>query len=198
MTKFPASIRDYWRRVLGAVDAGEERSLSCRVSRHLNAQCPAMMLEGVDGSIHMAVEPELAERIGLCTTADQTIDTWYEGLARMGLALHDPDYLFYLPDGLPTVPDRTTPARRLTEADRDVFEAFLHKAPEQDRDDAFVELDHWAVYGAFDRDRLVSASSAILWTDSPIADLGVLTIPEARGRGFAKAAVLAMSHFCRT
>ena len=40
------------------------------------------------------------------------------------------------------------------ERDRAAFAVFQASASEPDLDGAYVELDHWAVYGAFDHDRL--------------------------------------------
>jgi predicted GNAT family acetyltransferase len=53
------------------------------------------------------------------------------------------------------------------------------------------------VFGCFDGDRLVSAASACLWENAPVADLGVLTLPDVRGRGFARTVVLTISDFAR-
>jgi len=36
-----------------------------------------------------------------------------------------------------------------------------------------------------------------LWSDSPIADLGVLTLPDARGKGMARAVVQAINTVSR-
>jgi len=56
-------------------------------------------------------------------------------------------------------------------------------------DDAYVELDHWAVFGTFEQDRLVGAASAYPWQDAQIADVGVLTLAPFRGRGHARRVV---------
>ncbi len=83
--------------------------------------------------------------------------------------------------------------RRLTEEDVDAFAALAAAAPENDLDEAFVELDHWLVFGTFVEGRLAAAASMFPWRGTRLADLGVITLPEYRGRGLARATVLAMA-----
>ncbi|GGT45227.1 hypothetical protein GCM10010207_51840 [Streptomyces atratus] len=59
-------------------------------------------------------------------------------------------------------------------------------------DDAYVELAHRAVSGAFADERLVRAASMYPWDDSTVADLGVLTLPSFRGQGHARRVVRAI------
>lgn len=114
------------------------------------------------------------------------------------MALHGADYLFYFTDAEKhAVRGERGGAgvRRLTSDDGDVFAGFASAAPEHDLDDAFVELDHWAVFGSFEQDRLVSAASMYPWDDSRLADLGVITLPPFRGKGHARRVVRAISRY---
>lgn len=122
------------------------------------------------------------------------------GAPEAGVRFHDPDFLFYLSVGAAAVPDieRRGAVRQLADADQTLFGDFHADASEQDREDAWVELDHWAVFGSFEGDRLVSAASLLRWPDSSIADLGVLTLVDARGRGHARAVVHAAARFARS
>ncbi|WP_203568831.1 GNAT family N-acetyltransferase [Aestuariimicrobium ganziense] len=83
--------------------------------------------------------------------------------------------------------------RALTEDDRAAFDEFQSRASADDLDAAFVELDHWAVVGAFHDGQLVAAASAYPWRDSPLADIGVLVLPDHRGHGHARTVVHALS-----
>lgn len=197
MTTFPKPVLDYWHQTFCADHASTRGNLSFSVSEKLNPKRPAMMLEATDGSLRAVVRPEIAEQAGITGSSDLSADDLKGLLERVGVVLHDPDYLFYLPEKEQKVPDIVAETRQLTEADRAVFDIFYNTASEQDRDDAWVELDHWAVFGCFDGNRLVSAASMNLWDDSPIADLGVLTLPDARGNGFARAVVGAINRFSR-
>ncbi|WP_200922147.1 GNAT family N-acetyltransferase [Sphingomonas sp. Leaf23] len=192
MTIFPKPVLEYWHEAF----AGDGSS-TWTVSERLNPKRSAMMLEGMDGSVRTVLRPELIDRIGPHAAGATSIAGIQGQLARGGVSLHDPDYLLYFPADSCIAPDRSMAARRLTIEDRTAFEAFQADASEQDRDDAFVEIDHWAVFGCFDGERLVSAASACPWDGAPVADLGVLTLPDVRGRGFARAVVLAISDFSR-
>jgi len=53
-----------------------------------------------------------------------------------------------------------------------------------------VELDHWAVFGSFEQNRLVSAASMYPGrTKTQIADLGALTLTPFRGKGHVRKVV---------
>ncbi|PZU71456.1 MAG: GNAT family N-acetyltransferase [Brevundimonas sp.] len=154
-----------------------------------------MMLEQADGSLRLVVTPEIAQRAGIAELDGLAADDLKSCLGQAGVTLHDPDYLFYLSADVHVVEDPAKAPRKLTDADRTAFEIFYNAASEQDREDAWVELDHWAVFGCFDGGRLVCAASMNLWDDSPIADLGVLTLPDARGKRFARATVQSINRF---
>jgi len=197
MSDFPQPVLDYWHRTFAADNASVHGTLAFAVSATLNPKRPAMMLERQDGSVHAAVRPEIAERLIGMEWDGCSADLFKRRCEAVGVMLHDTDYLFYLPAISGNESDGRLSPRRLTEADRTVFDIFYHTASEQDREDAWVELDHWAVFGCFDGDRLVSATSMNLWNDGPIADLGVLTLPDARGKGCARAVVEAINRYTR-
>jgi RimJ/RimL family protein N-acetyltransferase len=197
MTDFPPLVLDYWCRTLATDDAPIHGTGALAVSAALNPTRPAMMLLRQDASVQAVVRPEIAERLDGMPPGGYSADALKRQWEAVGVVLHDADYLFYLPADAGNASDEALKPRQLTEADRRVFEMFHKEAPEQDREDAWVELDHSAVFGCFDGDRLVSAASMNLWDDSPIADLGVLTLPDARGRGFARAVVDAISRYAR-
>ena len=192
MLNFPKPVLDYWQEAF----AGDSNSM-WTVSEKLNPKRPAMMLEGIDGRVRTALRSELIDRIGLDAAGVTSIADLQDQLAGGGVSLHDPDYLFYFPADTRVASDRLAAARRLTIEDRAAFEAFQAEASEQDRDDAGVEIDHWAVFGCFDGGRLVSVASAYPWESGRVADLGVLTLPDLRGRGYARAVVLTISDFSR-
>ena len=197
MTNFAASVLHHWEKTFAASDPAREAASSVSVNARLTPKRPAMMLERSDGSVRAVVRPELVGRIAGDGPSRPSADDLRKRFADAGIALHDPDYLFYLPADAEQALDPLQVARRLSEADRTAFETFSLAAPEQDRDNAFVELDHWAVYACFEGDRLVSAASMCLWDNGPIADLGVLTLPDRRGKGYARTVVQSLNHFTR-
>ncbi|WP_197984766.1 GNAT family N-acetyltransferase [Sphingomonas sp. CFBP 13714] len=197
MTAFPKPVLDYWHQTLSADRASVHGNLSYAVSDRLNPKRPAMMLEQADGSLRLVVTPEIAQRAGIAELDGLAMDDLKSRLGQAGVTLHDPDYLFYLSADVHVAADPAKAPRKLTDADRTAFEIFYNAASEQDREDAWVELDHWAVFGCFDGGRLVCAASMNLWDDSPIADLGVLTLSDARGKRFARATVQSINRFSR-
>lgn len=199
MTDFPLPILNYWHAAFVGRSVGIGSNLSLVVSDRLSRKRPAVILEGADGLTRAALMPELADRIDADKAGNMSIDGLRALLAEAGISLHDPDFLFYLPAGPSRVPaaHQMNRPRQLTNDDRTAFDIFQSEASEQDLEDSWVELDHWAVFGRFDDDRLVCAASMYLWENSPVADLGVLTLADARGKGHAHAVVQAINQHAR-
>lgn len=124
-------------------------------------------------------------------------DELRKALKEAGLSLNGPDHLFFLNDDTKHMLQETqnpVHVRALTENDQAAFEEFESGISEEDIDGAYVELDHWKVFGAFVDDKLVAAGSAYPFDDdSPLADMGVLTHPEHRGQGYARDVVYALA-----
>lgn len=165
-----------------------------------------------DGGFHVAVDPALAHdrRVSLLTRAaggtvvrvspavadligsPPSESDFRNALAAAAISLHEPDNLYYFPLSERSALGGNAGVRRLTAADSEAFARFEASAPEQDLDDAYVELDHWAVFGSFEGEAIVSAASAYPWDGTMLADIGVLTLPAFRGAGRARAAVRAL------
>jgi RimJ/RimL family protein N-acetyltransferase len=200
MTAFSPSILDYWHKIfVGGVTTALDAAFSITVNPTLGNERRAMILEYASGHARAAITPALANRMAIHEPQIISNAELRLMLADAGAALHDPDLIFYLPDNGPQerTSKRVAECRQLGEADREAFDLFQATASEQDLDDAYVELDHWAVFGGFEGDLLVSAASIYPWGNGSIADLGVLTLPEFRGRGHGCAAVQTISQFAR-
>lgn len=192
---FPPLI-DYWRNAFGGAEPKPGHDLALSIVQTMDRKRPAMILERLDGSIQAAITPELAKAVGVDESSYLTVAELRAAISGQGVVFHDPDFLFYLSGN--AAPQNGAPeVRRLSQADRAIFETFQSESSIQDLEDAYVELDHWAVFGCFRKNRLVSAASAILWNEGPIADLGVLTLPDERGQGHARAAVNTLNTFIR-
>ncbi|MDM1503853.1 GNAT family N-acetyltransferase, partial [Myroides marinus] len=104
--------------------------------------------------------------------------------------------LSYLPNNriIPAKPiqDSITFRPLSEEHDVEVFRAFEAKCSEEDLDGAYVSLKHWVVYGAFDGEELIGASSAYLWNGTRLADLGVIIGEDYRDRSIATRLVQAI------
>ena len=145
------------------------------------------------------VSPDIAALPGISEAASEAL--LRVALDTAGIEMNGADHLFFLPESrkrelLAAAPHpQPRPRVRLLEAgDADAFEEFEAATPEEDLDGAYVELDHWAVYGAFEGDELVAVGSAYPYDEGDhLADLGVVTLPGHRGRGHARAVIRALS-----
>lgn len=187
---FSPSITAFWQAPFdnGEIIQGAD-GLSITINPQLAHEGRVTVLDDLDGTIRVALTPALAERIGLREKTDWNAESFRAALAVAGVTLHDADLVHYYTESAKEALLAESDAdcvRLLGERDADAFAAFEAANSEQDLDDAYVELDHWAVVGAFEDGRLVSATSAYPWGDSRLADLGVLTLPTARGKGHAR------------
>ena len=192
---FSQVVTDYWRESFADGNViSREGSFSIAIKADLSEDRRVMVLTNSD-RVRAVLSPAVADTLGCSNDAAPMSEAVFrQTLSSAGLKLHGADNLFYYTqDDLQTLlrQDPAANVRQLTDADAELFDAFTASASEQDLDDAYVELDHWAVFGAFDDDRLVSAASTYPWTGTRLADLGVLTLPGYRGRGHARAVVRA-------
>lgn len=193
MSNFPATAIAYWNTLFGIADP----AFSVVVDPALHHERRLMLLQTVDGCERVAVTPAMADQLSLLRQSCATPADFRQRLAAAGIALHGADSVFYFNAAAALPEVDTANLRRLDSGDASAFAEFHAAASAQDHDDAYVELDHWAVFGAFVDERLVCAASAYPWNDAPIADLGVLTLAPFRGRGLARAVVRAISRHAR-
>ncbi len=156
-----------------------------------------MVLETADHCMMAVVTPAVGEKLSLIRRPVRSSDAFRQRLQEVSVSLHGADCLFYFADAhkCSLLPDESASVRRLTDRDHAVFAEFQSAAAEQDMEDAYVELEHWAVFGAFEQNRLVSVASAYPWGGAEIADLGVLTLEPFRGRGHARKLVRSISEY---
>lgn len=202
MAAYSSLITDYWSGVFdGGAVINDGDTLTINLNPALDDDSQIMLIEMPDGHIHIVLTPERADQIGLSSRSDIPsapifLETFRAALKKEGVTLNSPDYLFYpassQPINIPLVSHLE--CRALDAADGQAFALFQSDIPEEDLDGAYVELDHWQVFGLFDKDRLVSAASMYPWDNSKLADLGVVTTPSARGKGYGRIVVTAISN----
>ena len=197
---YAATITDFWKVpfLSGDVRYGDE-AFRVVVNPDLRDERRVTVLETADGRVDAALTPAVADKIGLDRGQDLSESIFRQRLADAGVTLHAADNLFYFAgperDALSREGDEVGVRRLTEEGDGTVFAEFESSASEQDLDDAYVELDHWAVFGSFEQDRLVTAASMYPWENARIADLGVLTLPPFRGKGHARKVVRAICRY---
>lgn len=151
------------------------------------------------GREHFALRPEVAEAAHVREASPGNPEALLTALAAAGEQFHGWDQAFYLGERerAAIVADAHPPhIRALTMEDAPAFAAFQAANSAEDLDEASVELDHWLVVGAVEPDgagaeRIVAVASVYPWDETMLADIGILTSPEARGRGLARELVRA-------
>ena len=195
---FAPMIDASWRRICaGERMLQDDPLLYLACSDDFDEGEDGMLLQPLAGPARAVLRPVLAERLQLYARAHWTLAQLRQRLIDVGQRTHGADRLFYFPAAeLAALAEHPAPPhiRRLAPADTAVFNAFQASASKEDLDAAWVELDHWQVFGAFDGEQLVAAGSLYPWgLDPALADMGVLTLREARGRGHARRLVQTMA-----
>jgi RimJ/RimL family protein N-acetyltransferase len=201
MLEFPRTITDYWDGLFACGEVIQaDQDLTITINPNLSPQRRVMLLRQADGMTRAALTPQIANLLSLPSPHGGAqllpLQRFRARLAEVGVVLHPPDRILYYLAAMQPWPVTVSEAaaRELSERDAAAFTAFQSEASEQDQEAAtFVELDHWAVFGVFEQERLVSAASMYPWDNAAIADLGVLTLPGWRGKGYARALVRSIS-----
>ncbi|MBB2959049.1 GNAT family N-acetyltransferase [Pseudoclavibacter helvolus] len=191
---FSSFVTDQW--MPAALDAGVSDLAFVVVDPSLPENRSGARLRVEAGPVLVSLTPARARELELADGHRIDDATLGGVLDRAGVTLNSPDHLFYLTLDEQAALRGEGPrhgTRQLTEADAAAFEELVAAAPEADLDEAFVELDHWLVFGTFIGDRLASAVSMYPWDGTRLADLGVITLPEFRGRGLGRTTVRAAS-----
>ena len=117
------------------------------------------------------------------TTSDELVAGWLHG----DLSLSTCDFFYYLE---PHQPQPTVPPalRRLDAKDCDALENLQARSSRRDLERSQIAIDDPLVLGYFQDQQLMSVAS-LLYRGNRVADVGVLTSPEARGRGLARLVV---------
>lgn len=202
MTRFSPAVTEFWKRPFTGRSTHRDERLSITVNPTLDeGERVTVLRTPADAHTAIALSAEVAEaleRAGMRTDAPELDEAGVRSaLAAAGVELHGADNIYYFPAGHETAAETTAMpgvVRQLTADDRDLFEAFEARASEEDRDDAQVDLEDWAAFGVVVDGRLVSAASTYPWRGAPLADFGVLTLADERGRSHARRLVRAMAH----
>ncbi|WP_340607857.1 GNAT family N-acetyltransferase [Xenorhabdus bharatensis] len=198
MALFSKTITDYWQSSLlnGEIIYSDD-VLTVAIHANLSEEARVMVLETTDGQIISVMTPALAEKAGLYHQDEMSESIFRQKLHEAAITLHGADYIFYFSEEEKKKllqEDIDSMLRQLMQKeDKEVFSAFQSAASEEDLDSAYVELEHWAVFGFFEQEGLICAASMYPWNDALIADMGVLTLEPFRGKGHARQVVRAIS-----
>ena len=199
MSLFSPTIDAFWHQTfLDGKVLSRDGGLTIVANATLGMGRRVMVLRTADGKVYAILTPAIAEKLGLYHQQILTEPLLRQKMSEGNVRLHGADYVFHFAEANRHALQQEQPqtgVRQLNAADEAVFALFRSSASEQDLDDAYVELDHWAVYGSFEHGCLVCAASMYPWNGQKMADLGVLTLPPYRGLGHASRVVRAISRY---
>lgn len=195
MGVFSEAVQQYWWRPFVGHDMYRDDDLSIVINSELDNDENVTILHS-SSYMHTAVAllPDVAKALRASGVFE--IDGSFtegrlrEGLLKIGVVMHGADNLYYLPQinrQAWLTEAASANIRQLDASDAGLFAVFESQVSEQDIEAAQVDLDDWAVFGMFDdQGQLLSIASAYPWGNSPMADVGILTLASARGMGYAK------------
>lgn len=200
MPLFSQTITDFWEsQFLNGDIIYNDKTFTITINHDLSEDSRVMVLETIDDRVMVVLTPEMADKLDLSSGQELSELDFRQRLNEAGVTLHGADSIFYFSEAEKNVllqESLEDTLRQLSVQDDVIFSEFESSASEQDLDDAYVELDHWAVFGSFEQNRLVCAASMYPWKENTqIADLGVLTLMPFRGKGHARKVVRSISKF---
>ena len=199
MSLFSQTITDYWEALFMNGDVlYSDEVFTVVINPDLRVDRQVMILETYDGRVMAVLTPAFVDQLGLSQYQNLSEQTFRQKLNEAGVVFHDPEYIFYVKESDKAVlleENSVIGLRQLTKEDGAVFSEFQSSASKQDLDEAYIELDHWAVFGSFEQNRLVSAASVYRWGKAQIQDIGILTLVPFRGKGHARHVVNAISKY---
>ncbi|KZE84801.1 hypothetical protein AV926_18675 [Myroides marinus] len=197
MSGFSEEVHTYWQSQMiqgSIIHLDEVFTLVSNPS--LKEMYKVMILEMTNKHTMAVATPGVTEALKLKELEEYTVETFRKAISSCKIELYTPDYIYYLLNNkvIPVKPiqDNITFRTLSIECDTEVFKAFESKCSEEDLDGAYVSLKHWVVYGAFDGDELIGATSAYLWNGTKLADLGVIVSDRYRDRSIATRLVQAI------
>lgn len=185
-------VQEYWKDQFQGEVLCNNPTFTLFLNDDLEEDSQIMTLEFPSGSSWATINSKVARYFKNTNLATLDFEKFVNTLKDKEIFLYGADYIFYFPEEEKTnilnlsLSENTRP---LTEDDAEHFSLFESLSTEEDLDGAFVELDHWKVYGIFENNQLVAATSMYPWQDTQLSDIGVITLDQFRGKGYAKQAV---------
>lgn len=184
---FHPAISNYWNEQFPIAPTSLS-SVGIFSQLDLDSDHRVMILERPNGETRVAMTPEIFNQLGCLPNDGLSLGQLKALLTNTGVQLHGADFVFYFPMFVTAQlhdMELAPSIRELTKADETLFKAFEAAASEEDLDGASVGLDDRIVLGAFEGEQLVAVASIYQWDDSPLGDVGVLTLAASRRKGHA-------------
>ena len=193
--KFEQKIKEDWTAYFESDPRAFEKSGSSYLKREHYAE--GRMIIAHAGSrtfvqYHPGVERRIVAFAKLCPpNLALTADHFLSYFGNQQIRVECLDYLYYLYPAdlnLPPLAELYS-LRKLTKEDQPLLAELNNACTEEEVENSFVSLDELGTWGCFIDDHLVSAAGYSDW--GLYADFGVITHPQHRKGGLAKAAVAA-------
>ncbi|MDN3693643.1 GNAT family N-acetyltransferase [Chryseobacterium tructae] len=189
-------VQEYWNDQFQGEVLCDNPTFILFLNDELEEDSQIMTLEFPIGNSWAVINSKVAHYFKNINFTTLNFEKFVAILKDKHIFLYGADYIFYFSEEEKAhilnieSPDNTRP---LTENDAEHFSTFESLSTEEDLDGAYVELDHWKVYGIFEDQQLVAATSMYPWQGTKLSDIGVITLDEFRGKGYAKQAVQVIS-----
>ncbi|MGU3374827.1 GNAT family N-acetyltransferase [Chryseobacterium sp. M5A1_1a] len=190
-------VHQYWKDQFQGEVLCDQPKFTLFLNEDLEEDSQIMTLEFPSGNSWAIINSKVANHLKGTNFTHLDFENFINLLKDKQLFLYGADYIFHFPEEEKSIilnidyPDNIRP---LTSNDTDYFSAFKTISTEEDLDGAFVELDHWKVFGVFENNQLIAATSMYPWQkDVKLADIGVITLDDFRGKGYARQAVQVIS-----
>ncbi|WP_347218276.1 GNAT family N-acetyltransferase [Chryseobacterium sp.] len=189
-------VQEYWKDQFQGEVLCNNPSFTLFLNDDLEEDSQIMTLEFPSGNSWAIITSKVFNHFKNVNLTTLDFEKFVSILEHKEILLYGADYIFHFPEEEKkhilnlNVPENIRP---LTEEDAEYFSVFESLSTEEDLDGAFVELDHWKVYGIFENLQLVAATSMYPWQDTQLSDIGVITLDQFRGKGYAQQAVQVIS-----
>lgn len=189
-------VQEYWKDQFQGEVLCNNPTFTLFLNDDLEEDSQIMTLEFPAGNHWAVINSKVALYFKNTSLTTLDFEKFINTLKDKNISLYGADYIFYFPEEeKASILNLNSPEniRPLTEDDAEHFSTFKSLSTEDDLDGAFVELDHWKVYGIFEDHQLVAATSMYPWQNTKLSDIGVITLDHFRGKGYAKQAVQVIS-----
>jgi RimJ/RimL family protein N-acetyltransferase len=195
--QFSKIIYNYWHKQRGRNNYFKNKYFEIFISDNLNEGFNILTLEFLERPNWVIIRPKFIDLFKIEEIQHYDFMELLLFLSQQHITLHGADYVFYFSEKEKLQINNmqiSEGVRALTNEDLKYFSEFETAVTPQDLDAAYVSLDDWKVYGSFKDNKLVAIASMYPWeNDEKIADLGVVTLTDYRGKGIAQELVYAIS-----
>lgn len=193
MVAFSSKAHSLWNETFDFFEISDDADIVVRIKNDIGSRHPIIKLHRSDDRVFIIMTSEFSKKLSV--SANSTLSEIETALSQNGMKWYGEDALYYLSDEKENTLRNDSDSegvRQLSEIDKSLFQDFESRNTEKDLDDVEVELDNDAVFGFIDNETLSCVADYYRWSNKDVADIGVLTAPDYRGKGVATTVVEAL------